>query len=250
MSFFVANISKFHHGGWITLLIAAILTSIMIVWFEAKKIIKGYVEFCKLNDYLGLIKDVSNDNGIEKYSTHLVYLTSANKPDEVEQKIIYSILQKRPKRADLYWFLHVNVVDEPYCTEYKVTQIDEKKIIRIDFRLGFRVIPRINLMFRQVVQELTKNKEVDILSRYKSLNKQNVIGDFRFVVMKKFLSYENELPTFDQLIMNGYFFLKRFSLSEEAAFSLDTSNVRIEKIPLVINPANDLNIKRILHENN
>lgn len=245
MSFLTANISKFHHGGWITLLIATVLISVMVIWFEARKIIKRYVEFCKLDDYLGLIRDVSNDEGIEKYSTHLVYLTSANKPDEVEQKIIYSILQKQPKRADLYWFLHVDVVDEPYCAEYKVTQIDEKRIIRIDFRLGFRVVPRINLMFRQVVQELSRNGEVDIVSRYESLNKQNVIGDFRFVVMRKFLSFENELPVWEQLLMNGYFFLKKLSLSEEKAFGLDTSNVAVEKVPFILSPAKDLNIQRI-----
>ena len=245
ISFLVANLSKFHHGGWITLLMATILISVMVTWFQARKTINRYVEFVKLDAYLELIKELSSDKTIEKYSTHLVYLTSANKIKEIEQKVIYSILQKQPKRADIYWFVHVDVVDEPYRTEYKVTQIVPNQIIRIDFRLGFRVEPRINLMFRQVVNELTKNKEVDIISRYESLNRQKVIGDFRFVVMKKFLSSENELPIREQLIMNGYFFLKELSLSEEKAFGLDTSNVAIEKVPLIISPPRDFYIKRV-----
>lgn len=245
ISFLIANLSKFHKGGWITLLIASSLITIMTIWFQARKTMNRYVEFIKLYDHLVLIEDVSKDKTIEKYSTHLVYLTSADKTDEIEQKVIYSILQKQPKRADIYWFIHIDLVDEPYCTEYRVNQIIPNKIIRIDLRLGFRIAPRINLMFRQVVNELVKNKEVDIISRYASLSKQNIIGDFRFVVMKKFLSNENELPVLEKLIMNAYFFLKQFSLSEEKAFGLDTSNVTVEKVPFIITPVREFTMKRV-----
>jgi KUP system potassium uptake protein len=162
--------------------------------------------------------DLSKDLSIPKYATHLVYLTGANRKDEIESKIIYSILQKQPKRADIYWFVHVDLMDEPYTMEYKVTEIIKDDVIRIDFKLGFRVAPRINLMFRKVVQDLVKNKEVDITSRYESLNKNNVIGDFRFVVMEKFLSSENELPFYEKVVLKIYFFLKSISLSEEKAF--------------------------------
>jgi KUP system potassium uptake protein len=173
-------------------------------------------------------------------------MTSANNPEEIESKIIYSILQKRPKKADIYWFVHVDVLDEPYRMDYKVTHIAEDDIIRVDFRIGFRIAPRINLMFRKVVEDLVLNKEVDITSRYESLNKNNVIGDFKFVVLEKILSYENDLPFFEKVILNVYFFLKRFSLSEARAFGLDSSSVKIEKFPLVINPPKELNLKRII----
>src|SRR5690606_19651394 len=142
---------------------------------------------------------------LPKYATHLVYMTAANNPDEIEAKIIYSIFQKRPKRADVYWFIHVDVMNEPYRMDYKVSHIAQNDIIRIDFRLGFRIGPRINLMFRKVVEDMVSNKEVDIRSRYESLNRKNVIGDFKFVVIEKFLSYENELPTFEKIILNMYF---------------------------------------------
>lgn len=244
-SFLYANLSKFSHGGWITLLIAACLMSVMTIWFLAKKIRQRYVDLVKLADHQSKLVDLSNDNSIPKYATHLVYMTGANNPEEIESKVIYSILQKRPKRADIYWFVHVDVMDEPYRMDYKVTHVAADDIIRVDFRLGFRVAPKINLMFRKVVEDLVKNKEVDITSRYESLNKNNIIGDFKFVVIEKFLSYENDLPFFEKLILNAYFLLKRFSLSESKAFGLDSSSVKVEKFPMVISPAKDCNLHRI-----
>ena len=244
-SFLYANLSKFSHGGWITLLIAACLMSVMTIWFLAKKIRQRYVDLVKLADHQSKLVDLSNDSSIPKYATHLVYMTGANNPEEIESKVIYSILQKRPKRADIYWFVHVDVMDEPYRMDYKVTHVAADDIIRVDFRLGFRVAPKINLMFRKVVEDLVKNKEVDITSRYESLNKNNIIGDFKFVVIEKFLSYENDLPFFEKLILNAYFLLKRFSLSEAKAFGLDSSSVKIEKFPMVISPAKDCNLHRI-----
>jgi KUP system potassium uptake protein len=245
VSFLIANLDKLPHGGWVTMLIATMLVIIMWIWYDARKIRNSYVEFTKLDDYLGLMYDLSKDLSIPKYATHLVYLTGANRKDEIESKIIYSILQKQPKRADIYWFVHVDLMDEPYTMEYKVTEIIKDDVIRIDFKLGFRVAPRINLMFRKVVQDMVKNKEVDITSRYESLNKNNVIGDFRFVVMEKFLSSENELPFYEKVVLKIYFFLKSISLSEEKAFGLDTSSVNVEKVPLIIAPPREINLKRI-----
>lgn len=245
LSFMAANLSKFTHGGWITLLIASALMSVMAVWFLAKKIRNRYTDLVKLADHQQKLVDLSGDESIPKYATHLVYMTGANNPEEIESKVIYSILQKRPKRADIYWFVHVDVMDEPYRMDYKVTHVAADDIIRVDFRLGFRVAPRVNLMFRKVVEDLVKNKEVDITSRYESLNKNNIIGDFKFVVIEKFLSYENELPLFEKIILNAYFILKRFSLSEAKAFGLDSSSVKIEKFPMIINPPKDINLHRI-----
>ncbi|MES2835914.1 MAG: KUP/HAK/KT family potassium transporter [Bacteroidota bacterium] len=244
-SFLIANLEKLPHGGWISLMICFLLISVMWIWYDAKKIRNSYVEFVKIDDYLGLLKDLSTDLSVPKYSTHLVYLTSAEKADEIESKVIYSILQKQPKRADIYWMVHLHVVDEPYRMEYKVKHLAEDDVIRVDIILGFRVAPRINLMFRKVVQDLVKNKEVDITSRYESLNKNNVIGDFRFVVIEKFLSYDNDMPLYEKLVLDVYFFLKNISLSEEKAFGLDTSSVAIEKFPLILSPATQINLKRI-----
>ncbi len=244
-AFLIANLDKFTKGGYVTLIIATVLSLIMASWYLAKLIRQRYVELVPLQNFKQTLVDLSADLSIQKYATHLIYMTSANNPAESESKIIYSILQKRPKKADIYWFVHVDVMDEPYKMEYKVTQIANEDIIRVDFRLGFRVAPRINLMFRHVVSDMVKNKEVDITSRYESLNKNNVIGDFKFVVLEKFLSYENELPLFEKFILNFYFLLKRVSLSEAKAFGLDSSSVKIEKFPLIINPPKELNLVRV-----
>lgn len=245
-SFLVANLSKFIHGGWASALISSIIIGVMFAWFQARKIRNRFVEFVKLKEYLPMLRDLSHDFSIPKYATHLIYLTSANERDEIEAKVMYSILQKQPKRADMYWFVHVDVRDEPFTMEYKVTELIKGNIIRIDFRLGFRVEPRINLMFRKVVEDMVKNFEVDITSRYESLGRKNVIGDFRFVVMEKFLSFENELPFYEKIILDIYFFFKGISLSEERAFGLDTSSVTIEKVPLVVNPVGEINLRRIV----
>jgi len=245
VSFLIANLSKFSHGGWITLCLSGFLMMLMTVWYMARKIKNRFVEFTKVAPYLPLVKELSKDMTIPKFATHLVYLTSANRVDEIESKIVYSILQKLPKRADVYWFLHVDVVDEPYTMEYKVITLLSGRVIKIDFRLGFRVEPRINLMFRQVVQEMVEQKEVDITSRYDSLNVRQVIGDFRFVVMEKFLSNDNDLPFRDKLIMDLYFIIKYFGLSEERAFGLDTSTVLVEKVPMVLQVPPRIKLKRV-----
>jgi len=243
--FLIANLDKFEHGGWVTLAVASILIIVMLVLYYARKIRNRLVEFVKIDEQLPLIKALSEDESIPKYATHLVYLTSANYKNEIEEKIILSILNKQPKRADLYWFVHVDVLDEPYTLEYKVNELMHDKVIRIDFRIGFRVDPRVNLMFRQVVVDMVKNEEVNIMSRYPSLQKRNLVGDFRFVVMEKFLSLDNELPWVQKIIMDIYFMLKKVSLPEERAFGLDTSSVTVEKVPLVVSPIKGLKLKRI-----
>jgi KUP system potassium uptake protein len=165
--------------------------------------------------------------------------------DEIEEKVMYSILQKRPKRADIYWFVHVNILSEPYKKEYKVIEIVKDDIYRIDFYLGFREATKINLMFKQVLKEMVQRGEVDITSRYESLNKNNIIGDFKFVLSEKFLSNDSDLTFFENTIMSAYFFLKRFSLSEEKGFGLDSSSVKIEQFPLILHAPEKIEMKRI-----
>jgi KUP system potassium uptake protein len=243
--FLFALLQKFMHGGYITFMIAGLMFSIMYVWFRARKIKNRYVEFVRLEHYIPKIQELSNDKSVPKYATHLVYLTSADNPKEIEHKIIYSILNKKPKRADIYWFVHVDTLDDPYTMEYKVDHIIPNDIIRVEFRLGFRIDPRINLMFRKVVEDLVANREVNITSRYESLERSNVVGDFSFVVMEKYLSQDNDLPILERLIMRFHFWLKEASLSEERGFGLDASTVVIEKFPLIVSPVTDLRLRRI-----
>lgn len=245
LSFLIANLEKFPHGGFVTLIIGGGLFTVMYVWFRARKIKNRYVEFVRLDQYLPTIQEISSDMSIPKYATHLVYLTSANNPKEIEHKIVYSILNRKPKRADIYWFVHVDTQDDPYIAEYTVDTIVPNEVIRVELRLGFRMEPRINLMFKKVVQDMVANKEVNITSRYESLQKNNVVGDFQFIVMEKFLSQDNELPIFEKLVMRLYFWIKKISLSEERGFGLEQSNVIVEKFPLIVAPVRRLKLKRI-----
>lgn len=246
--YLVALLEKFPHGGYFTIFLSFGIFLIMYVYFRSRKIKNRYVEFVRLENYLPQIQELSNDKSVPKHATHLIYLTSANNHREIEHKIVYSILNRKPKRADIYWFIHVDTVDDPYTCEYYVEHIIPNDIIRVDFRLGFRVQPRINLMFRRVIEDLVANKEVNITSRYESLEKNKVVGDFQYIVMEKYLSADNDLPFYEKIIMKMYFLIKSIGLSEEKGFGLDTSYVTVEKFPLIVAPVTELNLKRISFE--
>lgn len=245
IGFLIANMAKFLHGGWFTLLLASFLLSIMWAWYSARKIKNRFVKFVEIDSYYPILKELSEDESVPKYASQLVYLTSSNFNSEIESKIMYSILQKQPKRADVYWLVHVDVTDEPFTRDYKVEFLVPNKLIRIDFKLGFRVEQQINVLFRKVVEELVRNNEVDITSKYTSLNKYKIIGDFRFVVLEKVLSRSNVLSFIDKFIMDYYFILKKFSLSEERGFGLDISFVTIERVPLIISTQDTSELTRL-----
>ena len=248
VSFLIANLDKFPHGGYVTLIVGGGLFSIMYIWYRARKIKNRYVEFVRLEEYVPKLEELSNDITVPKYATHLVYLTSANNPKEIEHKIIYSVLSGKPKRADIYWFVHVDTLDDPYTSEYSVEHIIPNDIIRVEFRLGFRVAPRLNLMFKKVVEDMVANREVNVTSRYESQQRNNIVGDFQFVVMEKFLSQDNELPFFERVIMKLYFWVKEISLSEEKGFGLEQSKVQVEKFPLIVAPVSKLKLKRVYYD--
>jgi len=233
-SFLVANLNKFLHGGWFTILLGTILFGIMYIWYNGRKIKNSFIEFLKVEKYYEILSAVSKDTSIPKYATNLVFLTKANKSTDLELKIIYSIFNKQPKRADVYWLLHVDILDEPHVLEYRTTQLIPNLLIKIDFKIGFKVQPRVNLFFRQVIDEMRKNNEIDLLSRYESLRKFNINGDFRFVVIDRIQNFDFDFPAHDQFVMDMYDILKKFGISEVRALGLDTSNVVVEMVPLSV----------------
>ena len=245
-AFLIANLEKFPHGGFVAFIAGGVLFFSMYIWYRARKIKNRYVEFVRLESYISKIQELSSDRSIPKFGTHLVYLTSADNPKEIEHKIIYSILNKKPKRADIYWFVHVDTMDDPYTCEYKVEHIIPNDIIRVDFKLGFRIQPRIHILFQQVVEALVIDREINISSKYETADsKAKATGDFQFIVMEKYLSHDNDLPFFERIVMNFYFWLKAISLSEEKGFGLDQSNVTVEKFPLIIGEVERLPLRRI-----
>lgn len=244
ISFFIANFIKLKEA-WMFLFIVSGIIFTMYMWHRARKIINKLIEFVPLKEHLPTLIDLSNDKSVAKYATHLIYLTSADSSKEIERRIIYSIFSRNPKRADIYWLIHIDRTNEPYTLEYDVEELVNDKIIRINFRLGFRVQPRVNLFFRKVVEDMVAKKELDVTSRYASLSKYNLAADFRFVVLERFLSVENEFTLRHGFILKTYFFIRHFAQPDSKAFGLDTSDVTTEKIPLVIAPVSNINLKRI-----
>lgn len=244
-SFLFAQVDKFPHGGYITIILASALIALMFVIYKSKIIRNSIIDFVKIKNYLPILTKLSNDDQIPTYATHLVYLTSAERVDEVESKVFYSIFEQQPKRAERYWFVHVETTDEPYTKEFKVTKHLENDLIRIDFRLGFRIQPKLDTMFKQVVEELVQNGEIEIRSRFAcEYHHGDHIGDFRFIVIRKFLSNDNELSWFNKIIMNAYFFVKGRALSEKNEFGLDPSSFSEEYFPYVLSKAAPMQLKR------
>ena len=244
-TFLLANMAKITHGGWLTLLLASTIFLIMYCWYKARKIKNTYVKFEKVDKYFPVITELSHDHTVPTFASQLVYLTSANDDHEIETKIIYSILNKKPKRADVYWLVHVDVLDIPYNRAYNVVHLVPNKLIRIDFKLGFREEQRISLLFRKVVEELVKNGEVDITSQYTTLKNHHIPGDFNFVVLEKVFNITSDMTWSNKIIMEIYKSLKHFSLSEEKGFGLDSSFVTLERVPLNIPNTEQINLKRL-----
>jgi len=247
LSFFVANSVKIVHRLFFLVFEVALIFT-MYIWYRARKITNRFLNFIDLKDQIPMLRALSFDESIPKFATHLIYLTKANNSKQIEQKVIYSIFSRRPKRADVYWFVHIERTDEPFTMEYSVEELENDKIMRVEFRLGFRIQPRVNVLFRKVVEELVQNKELDITSRYTSLNNFNLAADFKFVILERFLSFENEFSSKDAFILKTYFAIKHFAQSEAKTFGLDTSETRVEKIPLVVSPVSNIQLKRVQPE--
>jgi len=243
-AFFVENAAKLLKRIFFLVFEVGLIFT-MYIWFRARKINNRFLHFIDLKDQIPMLNALSADTTIPKYSSQLIYLTKANNSRQIEEKVIYSIMSRSPKRADTYWFVHIDTTDEPYTMEYSVDQVEQDKIIRVDFRLGFRIQPRVNVLFRKVVEDMVARRELDITSSYESLKKFKVVSDFRFVILEKFLSYNNLFSVSESFILNSYFSIKKLALSEAKAFGLDTSETYVEKIPLVVKPVSNINLKRI-----
>lgn len=244
-SFFITNVAKIKER-WMFLFFEVFIFLVMYVWYKARKINNKLVNFIDLRHYISRITELSEDENIPKFSTHLVYLSKADRKNHIEEKIVKSIFSKKPKRADVYWFVHINRTDEPYTLNYEVSELLDDKIIKIDINTGFRVQPRVELYFKKIVQDLVERKELNLHIRPDGSSKYNNEPDFKFVVIEKFLSVENEFSVKEGILLNSYFFLKRMSLSDEKAFGLDKSDVEVEYTPLVYHPAEKLALVRRL----
>jgi KUP system potassium uptake protein len=246
-SFFITNVAKIKQR-WMFLFFEFFIFSVMYVWYYARKINNRFVRFVELGKYTGMIKELSEDDEIPKFSTHLIYLTKADLRSQIEEKIIKSIFSKKPKRADVYWFLHIHRTDEPYTLNYEVSELIDDKVIKVTINAGFRIQPRSELYFKRIVQELVANKELNLHIRPDGSTKYNQEPDYKFVIIEKFLSVENEFSLREGLLLNSYFFLNGLGQRDEKAFGLDKSDVVVEEVPLVYQPVRKIDLTRNLEK--
>lgn len=243
-AFLVSNLSKFSHGGWFTFAISIIFFLMMFILLRARELRDRHTEFVDLKHYVGLIEDLQADRSIPREATNLVYMAVADSKRYIDSNIIYSIFKKRPKKADTYWFVHVDTVDSPYTSKYSVDTIIPKKCFFIRIKLGFKADHRVNLLFARILHEMAENAEIDLVSHYDSLRKHSMPADFKFVILHSLASVDSEISTFDNVIIQGYRFIKKHSLSTEEMYGLELANVEVERVPIMVGPAAKVRIKR------
>lgn len=242
--FLLSNAAKFIHGGWYTMLLAAVVFTIMFVWQKATKIRNKFIEYRKLEDNTDIISDIKNDHEIPKYASNLVYISKSENDKEVESKVIYSIVNKHPKRADHYFIIRVNYDDAPDTLEYKYEVLIPDTLYSIDLFLGYRVDPKVSVYLRQIIEDIIEKKEIDLVSLYPALKKRNITGDFRFIIIHRCFSPSSNCTKFEKTVMQLYGIFSKIGISTEKALGLDTSNVTVENVPLIINYGKNRRIKQ------
>ncbi len=245
-SFLIANLHKFVNGGWFTLMLASIFFAIMYGWYFGRKIKNRYITFANLNKYTDLFIDLAKDTSVPKTATNLVYIVKANRPDQVESKVIYSIFNKHPKRADRYWLLHVNRIDDPNRFDYQVTNLIPGVLIKIDFNIGFKVEPRINLYFREVLEDLVASGEIELTSSYDSLKKHNIPGDFQYILIDRIMTRDYQLSSWENFTLLLHGISRQLNIGEVKTLGLDASNTIEEKVPISIDQHLERRIRRII----
>ncbi|MBC8047923.1 MAG: KUP/HAK/KT family potassium transporter [Fimbriimonadaceae bacterium] len=243
-SFFLSNILKFYHGGWFTISVAAILFFGMWIFYKAKNLRSKHTNFVEVNKYIAPLQDLMSDDTIAKEATNLVYLAVANDKNHIDSNIIYSIFRKKPKRADIYWFVHVDIKNDPYGASYSVDTIIPKRCFFIKLTFGFKVEHKVNLMFNKIVNDMVTSGEVDGLSHYQSLRKHNLPADFKFILLNSRVASDDKLTPWEMFVVKGYRFIKSLSLSTAEDFGLEQANLEEEIIPIRISKSSEIILNR------
>ena len=244
LAFMFSNLEKFPHGGWFSVLLSAVLFFGIFIWYRARKLRQSHLNFVDVEPYVPMLKELMNDDTVPKESTNLVYLAMSSDVTKLDSNIIYSIFRKRPKRADIYWFLHVDICDDPFLQKYTVKTLVPGKVFFVKLRFGFKVEHKVNLMFNNIVKEMQANGEVDELSHYPSLRKHGWNADFKFILLNSRISADDEIGASDQFIVRAYRILKKLSLPTQEDFGLEVANVEVEVVPINVNKAKDMELKR------
>lgn len=246
ISFLTANLQKLHEGGWIMLVVGALLAGTMMTWQQGRKMQGKLIRMAEVTPIVSQkLADLSTNYAIRSYATNLIYLTSSEKPDWVEERSLNSIFNSPAKRADVYWFIHVKVTDEPYTLQYEAHTLSKNDAYFVTIHVGFRVEPKVDLFFRRIADELLRTGELEYEKTEEKKYDRRDIGDYRFIVGNSYLSYDNKLSYWKNLLIKSYYNLKLVGVQEGVNYGLDESNVIYEKYPLVYEPINTYPMERI-----
>ncbi|WP_304962707.1 KUP/HAK/KT family potassium transporter, partial [uncultured Muribaculum sp.] len=244
-AFFTANVFKFMHGGWFTVLIAGLLCAIMLAWHIGRRVRSRFIDYKPLDGYVDIITDIRNDREIAKYASNVVYISYSHTEGQVESKLLYSIINKQPKRADHYWIVRIDHVDEPDTLEYSSKTIVRDALFLINLRIGFKVRPQVSVYLRQIVEDLVADNQLNLTSTYPSMMRHSIPGDFRFVIIQRVFSQSSNCKPSERRIMAIYELLRHITITADKALGLDTSTVTVEQVPLIINNRPNRRITRI-----
>lgn len=243
-AFFAANMFKFVHGGWFTVLIACVLFCIMFVWNKGRSFHRSHLEYRYFPDYLDIVSAIRNDAEIPRYASNVVYISFSPIKNMVESKLLYSIINKQPKRADHYWIIRIEYTDMPYTLDYSVDTMVRDAVFLVTVRFGFKVQPRINVFLRQIVEDLVASGDLSLTSKYPSMKRYGIAGDFRFVLIKRVFSPVSICNAYERKVLTVFEALRHVCESVEDALGLDTSAVTVETVPLIIRSGPEIRIKR------
>lgn len=232
--FFISSATKFFHGGYVAILLACLIIGVMLIWEWGNRIQENAAEEVALSTYIPQLKQLREDDSLPLSQTNVVFMVPKLQDDQIGQQFIYSILDKRPKRAKVYWFVNVEVTDEPYTKKYEVSMADTDFIVKLKLYLGFRVPQEVNLYIRQIIQELMKDGRLPLQPQRYSLTPGRNVGDFQFVMIEEELSNATALSKWQKQVMQTKLFIKRHTISPERWFGLEYSDVVHETVPLVI----------------
>jgi KUP system potassium uptake protein len=244
LAFFIASVHKIPNGGWYTILNSVVIFGIVFVFFKARQLRDKHSNFVPIKDYIPVLKDMMKDETIEREATNLVYLTSSDDPEKIDSNIIFSIFKKRPRRADIYWFVHVEISNNPYVKKYTVEPLLAGKVFYVNIKFGYKVQHKVNLMFKKIVEKMQANGEVDEMSHYPSLRKYNVPADFKFIILHTRASVDDEFSPFEQFVIRAYRMLKKVSITPAQDFGLDIANVETEVVPIYVGKQKKMELKR------
>ena len=241
--FFIASAAKFVHGGYVVVIMAAMIIFVMFVWFQSSKSVNKHIKSLDLNDFKGQLKELKEDKEMDLYQTNLVYLSNKMEGDFIDRSILYSILDKRPKKAEVYWFVNVKVTDEPWTSEYEVDMMGTDYIVKVHLYLGFRMKQEVPRYLRTIVKDLIKSGRLPKQEQKYTTMPGRDVGDFRFVVIEERVTNAQKLPAFDRFVLKAKARIKRYTATPDRWFGLQFSEVSLERVPLILSDVYNLSIK-------